>query len=172
MALDARRTWGLGMADRDRMGFTRPRDLLAVAVVALALGYVLVRLNYQRMPPLPRFAGVAAALLGIGEAIVGFGLRSRIRPRERTSKGAPTKKPVPPLTAARAVMAAKATSLAGSAVAGLWAGLLLYVLPSWSSVVAAQADGVTAIIGLVGAVIMVGGALFLEYCCRAPSFDR
>jgi len=49
---------------------------------------------------------------------------------------------------------------------------LLYVLPSWSSVLAAQADGITAVIGLVGAVIMVGGALFLEYCCRAPSFDR
>jgi len=69
-------------------------------------------------------------------------------------------------------MAAKASSLAGAAVAGLWAGVLLYVLPSWSSVLAAQADGITAVIGLVGALIMVGGALFLEYCCRAPSFDR
>ena len=48
------------------------------------------------------------------------------------------RKPVPPLTAARAVMAAKATSLAGAAVAGLWVGLLLYVLPSWSELAAAQ----------------------------------
>jgi hypothetical protein len=159
-------------ADRDRMGFTRPRDLLAVFVVALVLAYVVVRLNYQRMPPLPRFAGFAAALVGIGEAVAGIGLRSRIRPREQSSTGASTRKPVPPLTAARAVMAAKASSLAGAAVAGLWAGVLLYVLPSWSSVLAAQADGITAVIGLVGAVIMVGGALFLEYCCRAPSFDR
>jgi len=156
----------------DRMGFTRPRDLIAVFLAALLLAYVLVRLNYQRMPPLPRFAGFAAALVGIGEAAVGFGLRSRIRPRERTSTGAPTRKPVPPLTAARAVMAAKATSLAGAAVAGLWGGVLLYVLPSWTSIVAAQADGISAIIGLIGAVIMIGGALFLEYCCRAPSFDR
>lgn len=159
-------------AQRDRMGFTRPRDLLAVFLVALVVAYVVVRLNYQRMPPLPRFAGIAAALVGIGEAVAGFGLRSRIRPRERTSTGPATRKPVPPLTAARAVMAAKATSLAGAAVAGLWGGVLLYVLPSWSSILAAQADGVTALIGLAGAVIMIGGALFLEYCCRAPSFDR
>lgn len=74
-------------ADRDRMGFTRPRDLLAVFVVALVLAYVVVRLNYQRMPPLPRFAGFAAALVGIGEAVVGLGLRSRIRPRDRVPPG-------------------------------------------------------------------------------------
>jgi hypothetical protein len=166
------------MADRNRMGFTRPRDLIAVAVAAAVLGYLLVSLSYQRIPPLPRFAGVAAALLGIGEAVAGYGIRSRIRPgsryqqRERTGAVGPVRKPVPPLTAARAVMAAKATSLAGAAVAGLWVGLLLYVLPSWSEVAAAQSDGITAIIGLAGAVIMIGGALFLEFCCRAPDFDR
>lgn len=160
------------MAESNRMGFTRPRDLLAVAVVALVLAYVLVRLSYQRMPPLPRLAGLAAALVGISEAVVGFGLRSRIRPPERPAGSVTTRKPVPPLTAARAVMAAKATSLAGAALAGLWAGLLLYVVPSWSVLAAAQSDGITGIIGLVGALIMVGGALFLEHCCRAPNSDR
>ena len=42
------------MADENRMGLTRPRDLLAVALVAVVLAYLVVRLNYQRMPPLPR----------------------------------------------------------------------------------------------------------------------
>ena len=84
----------------------------------------------------------------------------------------PARKPVPPLTAARAVMAAKATSLAGAAVAGLWVGLLFYVLPSWSVLEAARSDGITGIVGLVGAMIMIGGALFLEHCCRAPRIDR
>jgi len=155
-------------ADPNRMGYTRPRDLLAVGLVAAAAAYVLVRLNYQRMPPLPRFAGLAAALVGIGEAVIGLGLRSRIRPRERANTGASTREPVPPLTAARAVMAAKATALAGAAVAGLWGGMLLYVLPSWSVIAAAQSDGITGLLGLAGAVIMICGALFLEYCCRAP----
>jgi len=153
------------------MGITRPRDLLAVGLVAAVVGYALVRLNYQRMPPLPRFAGVAAAILGIGEAIAGHGLRSRIRPPERAKGPARTRTPVPPLTAARAVMAAKATSLAGAALAGLWLGLLVYLLPSWTLLAAAQSDGVTAIVGLVGALVMMGGALYLEYCCRAPDRD-
>ena len=156
---------------QQRMGITRPRDLLAVGLVAVVVGYALVRLNYQRMPPLPRFAGVAAAILGIGEAVAGHGLRSRIRPPERAKGQARTRTPVPPLTAARAVMAAKATSLAGAALAGLWVGLLVYVLPSWTLLAAAQSDGVTAIIGLVGALVMMGGALYLEYCCRAPDQD-
>ena len=69
-------------------------------------------------------------------------------------------------------MTAKASSLAGAALAGLWAGLLVHVLPSWSPLVAARADAVTGIVGLVGALIMIGGALFLEYCCRAPDVDR
>jgi len=155
---------------RQRMGITRPQDLLAVALVAAIVGYALVRLNYQRMPPLPRFAGVAAAILGIGEAIAGRGLRSRIRPPEPRGQ-ARIRTPVPPLTAARAVMAAKATSLAGAALAGLWVGLLVYVLPSWALLPAAQSDGVTGIIGLVGAVVMMGGALYLEHCCRAPDQD-
>ena len=75
---------------------------------------------------------------------------------------------MPPLTAARAVMAAKATALAGAALAGLWLGLLIYVLPSWSLLAAAQSDGITGIIGLVGRGVMVGGALYLEHCCQAP----
>ena len=160
------------MADDSRIGFTRSRDLLVVAVIAAAVSYLLVRLNYQRIPPLPRFAGFAAAVLGIGEALFGFGLRSRIRPRERANAAGPTRQPVPPLTAARALMAAKATSLAGAAVAGLWIGLLLYVVPSWSTLDAARTDGITGVIGLVGAAVMIGGALYLEHCCRAPDVDR
>lgn len=160
------------MTAPDRMGLTRARDLAAVAGVALVLGYLLVRLSYQRLPPLPRFAGVPAALLGIGEAVAGYGLRSRIRQRGGDRSGAATGKPVEPLTAARAVLTAKATALAAAALIGLWAGLLLYVLPSWSVLAAAREDGITGTIGLVGAVIMAGGALFLERCCRAPDVDR
>ena len=47
----------------------------------------------------------------------------------------------------------------------------LYVVPSWSTVAAAQADGISGIIGLVGAFVMIGGALYLEHCCRAPGVE-
>lgn len=152
-----------------RMGPTRPRDLIAVALVAAVAGYLLVRLDYERIPPLPRLAGLVAAALGIAEAIFGHGLRARIQAGGRPERlGRP---PVPPLTAARAVMAAKATSLAGAAFGGLWLGLLVYVLPNAAVVLAARADAVTAAVGLSGSVVMTAGALYLEYCCRAPQ-DR
>ncbi len=156
------------MTDKTRMGLTRWRDLAVVAVVAAVAGYAIVSLNYQRMPPLPRLAGLVAALVGIGLAVVGWGFRSRIRPREDARGGAPPRPPVPPLTAARAVMTAKATALAGAALAGLWLGLLVYLIPSWTLLTAAQSDGTTGIIGLGGALVMVGGALYLERCCQAP----
>lgn len=149
-----------------RMGPTRPRDLAAVALVAAIAGYLLVSLNYGRIPPLPRLAGLAAGALGVAEAIFGYGLRARIQ-----AAGQPVRSyrpPVPPLTAARAVMAAKATSLAGAAFGGLWLGLLGYVLPNTGIVLAARADAVTAAVGLTGAVVMMTGALYLEFCCRAP----
>ena len=152
------------------MGPTRPRDLVAVALVAALVGYLLVRLNYGRIPPLPRLAGVAAAALGVAEAIFGHGLRARIQGARR-SGGSQGRPPVPALTAARAVMAAKATSLAGAAFGGLWVGLLAYVLPDAGLVLAARSDAVTAAVGLSGAVVMIAGALYLEFCCRAPD-DR
>lgn len=154
-----------------RMGPTRPRDLVAVALVACIAGYLLVRLNYGRIPPLPRLAGLAAAVLGIAEAIFGHGLRARILSDRTDSRQAP-KPPVPPLTAARAVMTAKATALAGAALSGLWIGLLAYVLPDSGIVSAARSDTVTAGIGLAGALVMMLGALYLEFCCRAPEDPR
>jgi hypothetical protein len=150
---------------------TRPRDLFAVALAAAIVGYVLVRLNYGRIPPLPRFAGLAAAALGIAEAVFGHGLRARIQ-ANRTSGRRPAKPPVPPLVAARAVMTAKATALAGAAVAGLWFGLLAFVLPDSALISAARSDTLTAVVGLFCAAVMVAGALYLEFCCRAPEDPR
>lgn len=153
--------------DDGRMGLTRWRDIAVVCLVAVVAGYLLIRVSYSSIPPLPRLAGLLAALVGVGEAVAGFGLRRRIRPPGQAS-GPQARRPVEPLTAARAVTVAKATALAGAALAGLWLGLLGYVLPSSSDFAAAQADSVTGIIGLVGAVIMVAGALFLERCCLVP----
>lgn len=158
------------MSGDRRLGFTRVRDLLAVGLFAAIAGYLLVRLNYGRMPVLPRLAGVAAALVGVAEAVAGWGLRGRIRAAAQARRSdQPPPRPVPPLTAARAVLAAKATALAGAAFAGLWLGLLAYVLPAADDVAAASADTVTAFIGLIGALVMIAGALFLEHCCRAPA---
>ncbi|MEU6699907.1 DUF3180 domain-containing protein [Pseudonocardia sp. NPDC046786] len=140
---------------------TRYRDLIAIAVVATLLGNILVQLTYSTTPPLPVAAGVTIGVLAVAEFGVGIVLRRRI---ERRGGAAP----VPPLVAARAVLLAKASSVAGAVIAGLWAGLLVHTVPRADVVVAAFRDSVTAGIGLVCALLLVGGALWLEYCCRAP----
>lgn len=154
--------------DTNRLGPTRISDLVVVGVVAAVIAFGLTWLNYTNIPALPRLAGVPAALIGIGEAIAGYGLRSRIRDSSRPVDERTGRAPVPPLTAARALAVAKATALAAAAFAGLWLGFGAYVLPDSAAVTAAHADTVTAIVGLIGALIMLSGALFLEYCCRAP----
>lgn len=162
------------------IGPTRARDLLAVFAVAAVLGYALTRFNYSAIPRLPRFAGLSGALLGVGEAVAGWGLRRRIQARrqhlrddgsgERNASRdrRPVPLPVPPLVAARALAVAKASALAGAVFAGLWVGFGAYVLPDAARAPAPAADSVTALIGLIGAGVLIVGALWLEYCCRTP----
>ncbi|MGE3288308.1 MAG: DUF3180 domain-containing protein [Pseudonocardia sp.] len=141
---------------------TRVRDLLMVGVVVALVANVLVRASYAELPAFPLFAGVTLGALGVAEAIGGTLLRRRIR-------GAAGTRPVHPLVAARAVVVAKASALAGAIMTGVWAGFLGYVLPRSADISAAAADTASVSVGLVCALVLVGGALWLEYCCRAPS---
>lgn len=162
------------------LGPTRVRDLALVFAVAGVLAYALTRFNYSALPTLPRFAGLSAMLLGIGEAVAGWGLRRRIQARARAAherdvggraiprSAQPLPPPVPPLAAARALAVAKASALAGAAFAGLWVGFGAYVLPLADQATAAASDSVTAIVGLAGAAVLMSGAGWLEFCCRAP----
>jgi hypothetical protein len=51
---------------------------------------------------------------------------------------------------------------------GAWAGLLAYLVPRLSTVAAAAGDATTAGIGVGCAALLIGAALWLEYCCRTP----
>jgi len=95
------------------------------------------------------------------EAVLGFTVRARIRRRPGT-------RPIPPLTAAKAVVLAKASSLAGSLVTGAWLGVLGYVLPRRSDLTAAAADTRAAVIGAICAAALVAAGLWLEHSCRTP----
>jgi hypothetical protein len=143
------------------MTSTRPRDLFAVALVTAVVVGILVRLAYGSLPELPVFAGATLGVLGIAEAVGGNMLRARIRRRPGTQ-------PVQPLVAARAVLLAKASSLAGAIMTGVWGGLLAHVLPLAGEVTAAGSDSVAGVVGIVCALGLVGGALWLEHCCRTP----
>jgi hypothetical protein len=140
---------------------TRPRDLLAIALVVAVVMNLVVRLTYASLPGFPLLGGITLAVLGVAEAVGGRALRARIRREPGTT-------PVQPLVAARAVMLAKASSVAGAVVAGAWTGLLVYTAPESRVIAAAAADTAAAAVGLVCALVLVGGALWLERCCRAP----
>jgi hypothetical protein len=140
---------------------TRPRDLVAPALATAVVVHLLVRVGYGALPSFPLSAGVPLAVLGVAEAVGGTALRARIRHRPGT-------RPVPPLVAARAVLVARASALAGAIMAGVWAGLLAYVAPRSADIAAAAGDTSAAVVGLVGALALVGGALWLQHCCRTP----
>ena len=140
---------------------TRPRNLLAVGLVVAVLANLAVRLTYGSLPGFPLLGGITLGVLGIAEAIGGRGLQARIRRKPGTT-------PVQPLVAARAVLLAKASSVAGAVVGGAWLGLLVFTAPQAASVQAAASDTAAAAVGLGCALVLVGGALWLEHCCRTP----
>src|SRR6185503_12946931 len=77
-------------------------------------------------------------------------------------------RPVQPLTAARAVALAKASSLVGALMVGVWVGVLVTVFPIMASSAAAGEDRTTALVGLVGSAALVAAALWLENSCKTP----
>lgn len=143
------------------MHFTRARDLVVAGLLATGFAYLLVNNFYGDLPLIPRFAGVTLLVLAIVEGVLGASLRSRIRGRDPA-------RPVQALTAARAVALAKASSLLGAIMLGVWLGLLGYVLPRRLEITAAASDTVGAAIGIACSASLIAAALYLEWCCRTP----
>lgn len=143
------------------MTFTRARDLVTAGAVAAVLVNLLLQLAYGELPTFPQLAGTTLLAFAVAEVVLGTTLRARIQQR-------PGARPVQALTAAKAVVLAKASSLAGAITGGAWLGVLGYVLPLRSLLQSAASDTVTAVIGAVCAGALVAAALWLEHCCRTP----
>jgi hypothetical protein len=140
---------------------TRLRDLAVIAVVTGLVSYLAIREWYGAIPRLSWFVPLSLAVLAVAEAISGSQVRARIRRR-------PGLRPIEPLVAARQVALAKASAVVGAAMVGVWGGLLLFTVPRLSFLAAAPSDAVTGGVGVVCAGLLVGGALWLEFCCRTP----
>jgi hypothetical protein len=140
---------------------TRTSTLTVVAVVCAVAAWLLLHSVYEKLPPLP-WTGVPALLVAaLAEAWTGRDLKARIAGRRGL-------KPAAPLFVSRMVALAKASSLAGAAIAGLAAGLVIYLSGSLDTPVPRQ-DAVTAAITLAAAVLLACAALYLENCCRVPN---
>lgn len=143
------------------MRFTKPRDLAIAGVLAGVVLYLVMQSAYGSMPPLPTLAGVTLVVIAVIDVVLAFSLRSKIR----------SGKLIQPLSAARAVALAKASSMLGAIMLGAWLGVLVYVLPKRSELVAAENDTSSSIIGALCAGALIAAGLWLEHCCRTPD-DR
>ena len=143
------------------MRFTRARDLAIPAALTGLLVHLLLRISYDELPPLPMLAGSTLAPIAIVEAVFGYSLRARILRRPGTQ-------PVAPLTAARAVALAKASSLLGAIMLGGWLAVIAYALPQRDQFATAGSDTTSATVGAACAGALIAAALWLEFCCRAP----
>lgn len=144
------------------LGATRLRDLAGYAVGVALLVWLALRQWYGELPRLSWFLPLSLALLALAEVIAAGQLRARIRRRP----GAP---PVQPLVAARSLALAKASAVVGAVMTGVWAGLLLYVLPRLDFLAAASDDARTGTVGVLAALSLVAAGLWLEYTCRTPT---
>lgn len=152
-----------GPDDDHKLGPTRVRDLIAVAVVAAIALWLLIRYNYGAFPSLPWLAGISLYVLAALEVVIGFIVRKRISDREIGSG----RRQLHPIIAARLLALAKASAVLGAVAAGGWTGILIFLLQN-GILDAARADRPGAIVGIVGGVLLCAAALWLEHCCRAP----
>jgi hypothetical protein len=141
---------------------TRTRTLVLAFLICAAGSWLLLRLVYTVLPPLPWTGVPALALLAIAEAVSGRNVRARLR------GGGGTR--IPPIAVARMAALAKASSLAAALIAGLAAGFLGYVLGSLDKP-AYRTDAFASGVTLISAMTLVAAALYLENGCRVPK-DR
>jgi hypothetical protein len=139
---------------------TRPWTLVAVAVVCAVVAWLVVSVTFTNMPTLPWTAAPAMLLLAAAEALSGRNLKARIQGRR-------SGKPLAAIAVARMVALAKASSMGATAFGGLAVGFLAYAAGRLDMTVPRN-DAVNAAATLAAAVILVGAALYLEHCCRAP----
>jgi hypothetical protein len=138
---------------------TRVTTLALAALVCAILAWLLLRLVYASLPPLPWTGVPALLLLAIAEAVSGRNVRARLRGSGGTR--------IPPIAVARMAALAKASSLAAALLAGLAAGFLVYVLGSLDKP-SFRTDAVTAAVTLGSSMALVAAALYLEHGCRVP----
>jgi Protein of unknown function (DUF3180) len=139
---------------------TRPSALIVAGLACAALTWLVLRVVYNSLPPLPWTGAPALAFVAIAEFLTARNLRRRILGREGT-------KPPEPLYVSRMVVLAKASSMAAALITGLLAGFVGY-LSGQLAASTPKHDLVTASVTAGTALLLAASALYLEFCCRVP----
>ena len=156
---------------------TRWVPLVAIAAIAMAVGWVLVDLVERvagRILGVPWLAAVALWVLALG--VLGWTVLSRGRLSRQPVSGAATvgvqrpAPPMPPLVAARTAALALAASRTGVLIGGFYLGIALGLIgvrdtPTGASSMAA------AVASVLACAVLVGAALWLESLCRLRDGD-
>lgn len=138
---------------------TSARTLIAAFLIVGIIAYAVIRVIYSKVPAVPTFAPLSVFLIGLLELQASFAVRARL-------DGRPGTRPIMPLVVARFAALAKASSLAGAAIGGAWAAMVIYSLPKIGDLRVAGHDTLIAGLGVAAAVVLVIGALLLERACR------
>ena len=139
---------------------TSARLLVLAGLIALVVTYGLMAGFYLRLSnPLPRTAPLSVLFVGLVELVLTLSVRARLA-------GRPGARPIAALTVASMAALARASSLVGALVFGVWAGVLANTLPRHADPPVAGADSITAGLGLGAALVLLLGGLLLEAACR------
>jgi hypothetical protein len=139
---------------------TRPGVLVGLFIVFAILTWALLKPLYSSLPTVPWTSIPTVLLLAIGEFYSGWMTKARIERK-------PDTKPVEPLAVARLVGLAKASAYGGAIFAGVFAGFTLYTADLLDQGVPRRDFLITGG-SFVVCVLLVGAALYLEYCCKVP----
>jgi hypothetical protein len=138
---------------------TRVRTLVALLVAVAAVSWGAVTVTTDRgasLPPLTWTAPAGVAGLAVVVLVVAFALRARLaRPEKRPH----------PLSMARMAVLGKASAHVGPIVCGLYAGYLLYLLPTLDIDARRDRALLCTVAGLFAVGLTVAG-LLLERTCR------
>ncbi|MGY0232628.1 DUF3180 domain-containing protein [Longispora urticae] len=138
---------------------TSPTTLFVAGLAGAALTWVLIGRFYGDLPKLTWLTALTLGLLGLAELYAAWNTRTRLARRPGTE-------PVEPLTVARLVVLAKASSLVGAIFVGAYGALTLWL---WmSSLDAAGRDFPGAVLALCASAVLLVAALWLEQSCRIP----
>jgi hypothetical protein len=137
------------------------RSLLAAVLIAGALGWLLLAGAYGDLVRLPTYAAVTAGLMAVFELVLARVIHQKVH-------GAVRGRQMHPIQVARAAALAKASSMAGALLVGLYAGFITWLLPRRGRLAAAGDDLVVAAISGGACLLLVVAALLLERACRTP----
>ncbi len=144
---------------------TRLRSLALIALVASVAGYLLATLIYFDLPPLPALAPSGLAVLALLELIGAKAIHDWVSAPQRRGR-------LNALQVARAVLLAKASSLSGSILVGLYAGVFGWTFVRKDTYASAGHDALLAGLSALASLLLVVAALVLERACRTPRLEE